>query len=154
MARYYRKTRRYARRSRPSERKIRAGEVSLGLAGTTYTGYVYEADVPQTVRSIRLDTGKVSFQNEVDDQAIVYALVVVREGYNTNNLNYPAVNDDMYNPTQDVLISGVLTGNSVEDHKFNTIGRKLKAGDRLALLYRSVAETEKASFELSFTALY
>ena len=57
-----------------------------------------------------------------------YALVVVREGYNANGLNYPAVADDLYNPTMDVLISGILTDNGVEDHKWNAIGRKLKKG--------------------------
>ena len=45
-------------------------------------------------------------------EAVAYALVVVREGYNPNQLNWPAVSTDMYNPTMDVLISGVLTSES------------------------------------------
>ena len=105
MARYYRKTRRYARKSRPSDKKIRAATTQLSQAGTTYTGYLYTADVPQTARGIRLDCGIVRNDNEA---TVAYALVVVREGYNTNDLNFPAVNDDLYNPTQDVLISGSL----------------------------------------------
>ena len=37
---------------------------------------------------------------------IPYVLVLVQEGYNANAITYPAVTDDMYNPTMNVLISG------------------------------------------------
>ena len=67
--------------------------------------------------------------------AVAYCLVHVREGYNANSITYPAVTDDMYNPTNDVIISGVLTDGSTEDHKYARIGRKMKPGDRIALLY-------------------
>jgi len=152
MARYYRKTRRYARKSRPSDRKIRAATTTLTSAGTTYTGYLYTADVPQTARGIRLDCGMR--QDGGGAGIVAYALVVVREGYNTNDINFPAINDDLYNPTQDVLISGVLTEGSVEDHKFNMIGRKLRQGDRIALVLRGTMDTMSVGWELSFTALY
>ena len=56
------------------------------------------------------------------------------EGYNANSIVWPAITTDLYNPTMDVLISGVLTDGGVEDHKYNAIGRKLKTGDRLCLL--------------------
>ena len=82
-----------------------------------------------------------------------YALVVVREGYNANLLVYPALTDDLYNPTMDVLISGVLTDGSFEDHKWNKIGRKLKTGDRLCLIvYNTSGGTATdVAFELSFS---
>ena len=76
-----------------------------------------------------MDTGGLA-----DAVVVPYALVVVREGYNANPLNYPAITDDLYNPTMDVLISGILTDNAVEDSKYNAIGRKLKKGDRICLI--------------------
>ena len=143
-----------ARPKRNAERHIKASNYGLQDANVTYTGYVYTAESAQTVKSIKLDigmseTGTVTFENH----AIAYALVVVREGYNANSLNYPAVADDLYNPTMDVLISGVITDTTVEDHKYNMIGRKLKQGDRLCLLSRSTAGNAMTIFELSFSVL-
>ena len=54
----------------------------------------------------------------------------------------------------DVLISGVITDTAVEDHKWNSIGRKLKAGDRLALLVKSTWDNAFSIFELSFSVSY
>ena len=53
----------------------------------------------------------------------------------------------------DVLISGVLTDGEVEDHKYNAIGRKLKIGDRLCLIYYSAlgsGNSVQVSFEMNF----
>ena len=87
-------------------------------------------------------------------EAVAYALVVVREGYNPNQLNWPAVSTDMYNPTMDVLISGVLTSESAEDHKGNKIGRKLKTGDRVMLLgYNVGTGNAVVMFEMSASIL-
>ena len=88
-----------------------------------------------------------------NDTIVPYALVVVREGYNANLLVYPALSDDLYNPTMDVLVSGVLTDGSFEDHKWNKIGRKLKTGDRLCLIvYNTSSGTATdVAFELSFS---
>ena len=55
--------------------------------------------------------------------------------------------DDLYNPTMDVLISGVLTDRATEDQKSNYIGRKLKAGDRLCLI---VSNTSSGSVGIMF----
>ena len=51
-------------------------------------------------------------------------------------------------------MSGVLTENSTEDHKYNSIGRKLKAGDRICLIVKGM-ENNSASvtFEMSFSVL-
>ena len=139
-----------ARPKRNAERHVRAGTSSLA-ANTQQVAYTFTASRAGTVKSIKLDIGA----NSGNDNLIVmpYALVVVREGYNANQLVYPALTDDMYNPTMDVLISGVLTDGTVEDHKWNKIGRRLKTGDRLCLIiYNTTASTAiVCAFELSFS---
>ena len=159
MARYYKRSRRYGRSKRATERSIKAGTASLppktGNDPTTYTAYFFTTDKPMTIRSISLDVGvSATSSTTLASTKAVYALVVVREGYDSNNLNWPAVETDLYNPTQDVLISGVLTGSN-DDHKRNMIGRKMKTGDRLALLVANVSATASdVGFELSFTSVY
>ena len=63
---------------------------------------------------------------------IAYAIVVVREDIMQTASRILQL-QDMYNPTMDVLMSGVLTDNQIEDHKYNGY-RKMKHGDRLCLL--------------------
>ena len=83
-----------------------------------------------------------------------YCLVRVEEGYAANAIVYPATTGDMYNPTAQVLISGVLTDGSSEDHKYNMIGRKMKAGDRMALLVRALGVGSMTiAFEMNFSVL-
>ena len=53
----------------------------------------------------------------------------------------------------DVLMSGVLTENSTEDHKYNSIGRKLKAGDRICLIVKGMENNSAVMFELSFSRI-
>ena len=154
MSSFRRRSNRYVvRPKRNAERHIRAGEISMPAVGTTYTGYVYTAKQAQTVRSIKLDIGLTKQSSEVTNESVAYALVVVREGYNANGLSYPATEEDLYNPTMDVLISGVITDTAVEDHKWNSIGRKLKEGDRICLLVRSNWNNAFSVFELSFSVL-
>ena len=54
---------------------------------------------------------KLDIGEESADQywPVAYALVYVPEGYNVNNLTFPAVTDDMYNPTKMVIISVYAT---------------------------------------------
>ena len=145
-----RSSRRYvARPKRNTERHIRAGGISMPDSALTYTGYVYTAGSAQTVRSIKLDIGLTS----ASTGGTSYALVVVREGYQANSLTWPALTTDLYNPTMDVLISGVLTDSTIEDHKYNSIGRKLKTGDRICLLVKGFGENASINFELSFSVL-
>ena len=150
-----RKSRRYVSRpKRNAERVVRAGQSTL-TGGTQQTAYTYTADQACTVRSIKLDIG-MDTGGLVDAVVVPYALVVVREGYNANPLNYPAITDDLYNPTMDVLISGILTDNAVEDSKYNAIGRKLKKGDRICLIVYAPAGTTAnptVFFEMNFTVL-
>jgi len=154
MARFRRFRRSYgAKTKRNAERIVRGGSSNVNYA-TQQTAYTYTATQACTAKSIKLDIGQVSATAEMH---VPYALVVVREGYDANQLNYPAVTDDMYNPTMDVLISGILTDNSVEDHKFNMVGRKLKRGDRLCLIVYAAGAGGTGNvwvhFEMNFTVL-
>ena len=121
--------------------------------GTQAVAYTYTATQACTVKSIKLDTGVVQYDVSDNGNAVIYALVVVREGYNANSIVWPAITTDLYNPTMDVLISGVLTDGGVEDHKYNAIGRKLKTGDRLCLLYYAAlnnGSNASVTFEMNF----
>ena len=153
MTRYYRRRRIYTRAPRrPTERIIRASTVNVPQQ-TTAIGYLYTANEPQTVTNFKLDTGITTSTAG----PVAYVLVHIPEGYNANNINYPADTADLYNPTNNVLISGVLTDNTVEDHKFSRYSRKLKTGDRIALLYYNPLGSGGAipvSFELNFTAVH
>ena len=86
---------------------------------------------------------------------VAYALVYVPEGYNVNNLTFPAVTDDMYNPTKMVIISGVCNSAGNEDHKSSRYSRKCAVGDRVALILITTrpSGTQPTNFELSFTVV-
>ena len=156
MARY----RRYIRKSfkkRNSDRVIRAGSSKI-VGQTQQIAYTYTAPEACTVKSIKLDVGATTASSTTvpDTVALPYVLVVVPEGYDANAINYPALSDDMYNPTNLVLISGILTDQTSEDHKYNMIGRKLKKGDRLALVFRNPQEAAvgtTVSFEINFSIM-
>ena len=47
--------------------------------------------------------------------AMIYALVYVPEGYNANPIQWPAVSDDLYNPTKNALITGQLNEETIQD---------------------------------------
>ena len=131
--RYNARRYRVVRPKRNAERHIRVGS-SLINRNTQVTAYTYTAPQACVIKSIKLDTG-VTTGDSGNNGTVVWALVVVREGYNANALSWPAVTTDLYNPTADVLMSGVLTDSAVEDHKVNMVGRKLKTGDRICLIY-------------------
>ena len=145
--------RRYIRRAkRNAERRIRAGN-SVIAGNTQVVAYTYTATDACTVKSIKLDVGMTIGDNEFA-MCVPYVLVRVQEGYNANSITYPALTDDLYNPTQEVLISGIITGTENEDHKYNMIGRKLKAGDRLCLIFRNTSTLNcEVSFEMNWTVL-
>jgi hypothetical protein len=149
MARYRRRsTRGYLGAKRNADRHLPCGN-SVVADGAQQFAYTYTAKQACTVKSIKLDIGARGA-----NLIMPYALVVVREGYDANLLNYPVVQGDMYNPTMDVLISGVITDQGNEDHKSNAIGRKLKTGDRLCLLVaNSTAAAITCAFEMPFTVL-
>lgn len=146
---YRRNYRRARRTSRPTERIIRADNPVLATAGVTVASFMYTVTDPQTVTRFKLDTGIQGTFNGT----VAYALVVVPEGYNNNAISYPAITTDLYNPTTNVLISGVLTDTAIEDHKSSSYSRKLKTGDRIALLYNPSAATQ-VSYEISFTTVH
>ena len=84
---------------------------------------------------------------------VPYVVVVVREGYNANTISYPAITDDLYNPTMDVLISGILTDGGVEDHKYNVPGASSKATEFASSFMAGEASTVLVAFEMNFTVL-
>jgi len=154
MSRIYRRrggSRRYMTK-RNCDRKIVGAAVTM-TAGAQSVVYTWEAKEACTVKSIKLDLGCT--QSTTGAVSVPYVLVRIPEGYAANTITYPALTDDMYNPTDQVLISGVLTDQSSEDHKFNAIGRKMKPGDRLGLICnnRDGTSANTVTFELNFSVL-
>jgi len=155
MARFRRRSSRgFLGRKRNVDRKLPCGYSDVAPSTQQYA-YNFTATTACTIKSIKLDIGANAYGEEVGQIAVAYALVVVREGYDANTLNWPALQGDLYNPTMDVLISGVLTDNGTEDNKSNAIGRKLKTGDRLALcvLNGSTTINVRVHFEMPFSVL-
>ena len=68
--------------------------------------------------------------------AMIYALVYVPEGYNANPIQWPAVSDDLYNPTKNALITGQLNEETIQDQKIQQILKKMCSGrpNRIDLL--------------------
>jgi len=154
MVRYRRNFRRFfSKPKRNSYRVIRANSASV--AGITQVvAYTFTATEACTIKSIKLDTGVGTNGAETVPIVVPYVLVRVPEGYDAATINFPATNFDLYNPTQEVMISGVLTDATVEDHKFNSIGRKMKPGDRMALIYyNGTAAAINISYEINFSVL-
>ena len=150
MARFRRYIRRSFRSKRNAQRVIRGGSSTIATA-TQQVAYTYTAREACVAKNIKLDVGVTTPGSST---GIPYVLVLVQEGYNANQIIYPALTDDMYNPTMNVLISGVITDPSVEDHKFNMVGRKMKPGDRLALIfYNAGSISSDVSFEINFSVL-
>ena len=88
---------------------------------------------------------------------IMWAVVVVREGYDPNTLHNTTLTD-LYNPTRDVVCSSIWTtqaSNSYGRAKFN---RKLMIGDRLMLLVRNMDTdstiVEGSSYMAEWTVSY
>jgi len=147
------RSRPYRRRSRPTDRVIQA-QTTTASPVTTVVAYNYLADEPVTATNFRLDIG-----TSANSAPIAYALVVVPDGYNANTLTYPtSAPTNFYEPVQNVLISGVISinNNGLEDHKSSRYSRKLKEGDRIALLiYNAYASAaQPVAWEMSFTTVH
>ena len=145
---YKRRSRRRNSRRRPTERIIRAGQAPV--INSTGAAYIWTADTPCTATNFRLDIGEESANTY---WPVAYALVYVPEGYSVNNLTFPALTDDLYNPTKMVIISGVCNSAGNEDHKSSRYSRKCSPGDRIALILITTRPTgtQPTNFELSFT---
>ena len=152
--RYSNRRYRVVRPKRNSERILRGGTSVINPA-TQQVAYTFLAMDACVVKSIKLDVGKTTGVSVANAEPLPYVLVHVREGYNANSIGWPAINTDMYNPTGDVLISGVLTNDAVEDHKWNMIGRKIKPSDRLCLIFYNpdTVNSQVVSFEMNFSVL-
>ena len=139
------------RRKRPTNRVIQAGNFSVAVSNQL-TGYVFTATDPCTATNFKLDIGQFS-----GPQPVPYALVFIPDGYTANYVTYPSVPPvNFYEPSQNVLISGVLTSTGHEDEKFSRYSRKMATGDQIALLVRNLSLTTEivCAFELSFTTVH
>lgn len=141
--------RRSYKTKRPSNRIIRAGTAIIDPQAQS-VGYIYEAVDPQTASNFKIDLGIGS-----PASVMPYVLVYIPEGYDATTINYPAVTLDLYNPTKNVLINGVLTSDESEDHKYSRYGRKMAPGDRIALVFLNTKTSiVSVSYQISFSTFH
>ena len=141
------------RRKRPTERIVRAGVATLPSQGSApnVIGYVFTAKENGTVSNFKLENCIISMGTGTNT-TVPYAVVYVPEGYNANNLTWPAVVDDMYNPTKNVLMSGILINSENRDFKSSRYSRKVVPGDRICLIYQGpVNNAITVGFTINFT---
>ena len=142
------------RRRRPTERIVRAGVASLPSQTSTppnVIGYVFTAKENGTVSNFKLENCIISMGTGTNT-TVPYAVVYVPEGYNANNLTWPAVTDDMYNPTKNVLMSGILINSENRDFKSSRYSRKVVPGDRICLIYQGpINNPVTVGFTINFT---
>ena len=101
MARFRRYVRRSFRAKRNAQRVVRGGTSAIAT-GTQQVAYTYTAREACVAKSIKLDVGVTTPGSST---SIPYVLVLVQGGYNANQITYPALTDDMYNPTMNDRIS-------------------------------------------------
>ena len=140
------------RRRRPTERVIRQGVATIpAVSNANVVGYVFTAKENGTASNFKLENLIAS--SATNSMTIPYALVFIPEGYDANTIAWPAVTDDVYNPTKYALITGILFDNQVRDLKSSRYSRKMVPGDRIALLYRGTnsSNTMQCAFSINFT---
>ena len=140
------------RRRRPTERVIRQGVATIpAVSNANVVGYVFTAKENGTASNFKLEN--LIAGTATNSMTIPYALVYIPEGYDANTITWPAVTDDMYNPTKYALITGILFDNQVRDSKSSRYSRKMVPGDRIALLYRGTNSSVPAqcAFSINFT---
>ncbi len=155
-------SRAYRRRtSRPSNRIIRSATGTVtGTGGTgvvpASSAIVWTADTPCTVTNFRLNLGITQFSGS---EQMAYCLLR-RPEFNVPSpeplyFNWPALNDDLYNPTNQVIIAGFITDDASTQNRFSRYSRKMHPGDQiiLAVLNPNASSSVNFSFELSFTQL-
>ena len=155
MRRYNNNYRRRYKTKRPVNRVIQAATTAVP-PNSNAVGYLFTCLDPCTSTRFALDTG-LRPPSSSSINPVAYALVYVPDGYNVNNITYPTVaGTNMYEPSMNVLISGILTDDTTEDHKFCRYSRKMNTGDRIALIYYNsdTTNTVDCSFELNFTTVH
>ena len=138
------------RRKKPTNRVIQAGNFEV-VASNQLSGYVFTATDPCTATNFKLDIGQFAGL-----LPLPYALIFIPDGYEANLITYPTVPPaNFYEPSQDVLISGVITSLTTEDNKVSRYSRKMNTGDRIALLVKNIQTTDiTCAFELNFTTVH
>lgn len=108
---------------------------------------------PATVTGVRKTKNfSIDFGVLADAQptVLVWALVYVPAGYVPNNL--ADAGNTMYQPTNNVIMSGIYDsadpGNT--SRRTTRLSRLLKAGDGIALVYRSNVQPTQFRFQLTY----
>ena len=87
----------------------------------------------------------------------MWAVVTVNEGYDPNTLN-STIGVDIYNPTKNVLTSGIWSGQNNWTGGRAKYSRKLMKGDRIMLLVKNIDSTstivEGSTYHCQFTVSY
>ena len=142
---------------RNNERVIRATSISTGTAGGTIAQVLYTGDVACTVRGFSIKLMPRTTNAPSPDDRISWAVVLVNEGYDPNNLN-SNIGVDLYNPTRNVLTSGIWSGQNNWTGGRAKYSRKLMKGDRLMLLVRNIDPSnnivEGSTYHCQFTVSY
>ena len=139
------------RAKRPTDRVIRGDQTTVGASAQAGV-YTWTATTPCTITNFKIDTGVTATVSM--NGVMIYALVYVPEGYNANPIQWPAVSDDLYNPTKNALITGQLNEETIQDQKSSRYSRKCAVGDRIALIYlnRDTVNRE-VNWNISFTVI-
>lgn len=78
---------------------------------------------------------------------IMWALVYVPEGYQANLLlAEPGINQDIYNPTKNIMAWGNIANTGTKDIKRVRYGRKMMNGDQVVLLIKKANSSAGAGF--------
>ena len=140
------------RSSRPSERKLRAYVPAAINSGASDAQLMYEAEYVQvTASNFRLQANS----RQGDLGTTYFALVLVSDGDAPNALGNFNAAGNYYEPTQNVILSGVLDPQSVNYFSSN-YSRKMRKGDALWLLTANVelaapGNQSLPSYSLQFT---
>ena len=118
MARFRRRSSRgYLGRKRNVDRKLPCGYSDVAPSTQQYA-YNFTATTACTIKSIKLDIGaNVTNEGTGQNCDCLCFSGCPPKGIMLIHWFGPQFKGDLYNPTMDVLISGVLTDTALEDHK-------------------------------------
>ena len=155
MAKKFYKSKRVSYRN--NERVIRATSISTGTAGGTIAQVLYTGDVACTIRGLSIKLLPRTTNAPLPDDRIMWAVVLVNEGYEPNTL-HSTIGVDLYNPTRNVLTSGVWSGQNNWTYGRAKYSRKLMKGDRIMLLVKNIDPSnetvEGSTYHCQFTVSY
>ena len=153
---YKYKARRIRRSKQPTDRSVRAG--GFLVSTSQIVAYTYTATDPCKVCNLSLEIG-LDDNTDANSEKVYYAVVYVPEGYNVNTMQVTDVTQDLYNPTKNIMVVGVLTNDGGGAKKtFSRVSRKMAVGDRIALIINRVnngsTQDNTGNFVLQFTTVH